>query len=80
MESMSNNNYGSGYINQPSGIAIDPEGYVFIGEYYSTSSRLQIFSPQCILVKTIYNGAGVKLDKDGFIYVCDYNNQHIARY
>ena len=40
--------YGNGYLKQPSGIAIDSEGYVFVSEYNSTSSRLQIFSPQCV--------------------------------
>ena len=75
--------YGSGYLNSPSGVAIDPEGYVFVSEHYSTSSGLQIFSPQCVFVKTISSfnsAAGVKLDKDGFIYVCDCSNQRIARY
>ena len=75
--------YGSGYLQHPSGIAIGPEGYIFVSENNSTSSRLQIFSPQCVFVKTISSlnsAAGVKLDKDGFIYVCDYSNQRVARY
>ena len=74
--------YGNGSLQHPSGIAIDPEGYVFVSEYNSSSSRLKIFSPQCVLVNTVssfYNCAGVKLNKDGFIYVCDYSNHRVAQ-
>ena len=76
-------NYGSNYLQQPSGIAIDPEGYVFVSEYKSISSRLQIFNPQYNFVTTItgFNYAVcVALDRNGYIYVCDSNNNRVAKY
>ena len=64
--------YGSGYLLNSSGIAIDPEGFVFVSEYKSSSSRLQIFSPQCDLVRTLSSfnyGVGVTLEQ-GWVHLC----------
>ena len=75
--------YGQGQLTHPSGIAIDEEGYSFIGECNSTSSRLQIFDPSHKLVKSLsgFNKAqNVSLSKEGFILVCDRNNCCIQKY
>ena len=70
-------------IKCPAGIAVDPEGYVFVSEYNSTSSRLLVFDPQRQLVNTIQGfnyGVGVVLDKDGYVFVCDYNNSCVKKF
>ena len=75
--------YGQGQLTNPSGIAVDEEGYSFIGEYNSTNSRLQIFDPSHKLVKSLsgFNYAqDVSLSKEGFILVCDHSNCRIQKY
>ena len=75
--------YGQGNVNKPSGIAIDPEGNVFISEYYA-GGRLVIFNSQFQVLNVIsgsfQHGAGVTLDRDGYIYVCDSKSFKIKKY
>ena len=75
--------YGQGQLTRPAGVAVDEEGYSFVVEYNSTNSRLQIFDPSHKLVKSLsgFNYAqDVNLSKEGFIFVCDYNNCRILKY
>ncbi len=72
--------YGSGIIQYPAGIAIDDEGFTFIGEH---SSRLIILNAQHQQVHIIQNFnyvAGVCTDKDGNVFVCDHNNYRVMKY
>ena len=75
--------YGSGTVSSPTGIAIDAQGYIAIGEN-GGSNRLWIFSPDHNLVHTLSNqfrsGIGITCDKDGFFWVADYSNSRIAKY
>ncbi len=74
--------YGS-VLQNPAGIAIDDEGFTFIGEYKSTSSRLIILNAQHQQVHTIQNFypvAGVCNDKDGNVFVCDHSNNRVMKY
>ena len=75
--------YGQGQLSCPAGVAVNEEGYSFVVEYNSTNSRLQIFDPSHKLVKSLsgFNYAqDVNLSKEGFIFVCDYNNCRILKY
>lgn len=73
--------YGSGQLKSPSGVAVDPEGYVFVSEFNGSSSRLCVFDPQYKVldqpIKGFYNAIGVKLAEDGSVYVADSNNNKI---
>ena len=69
----------------PIGIAIDEEGYKFVGESYNGygSSRLSILGPEKNLVHTIraFNQVyGVAMDKDGYVYVCSYGACQVLKY
>ena len=80
--------YGKGFIQSPSGIAIDDEGYTFIGEYYNSNnsyynSRLFIFDAQHQQTQTITSFryvSGVGLDRDGFVYVGDYYSNRVVKF
>ncbi len=75
--------YGSGIIQSPAGIAIDDEGFTFIGEHISTNSRLIILNAQHQVVHTIRPSncaIGVCTDKDGNVFVCDYSNSRVMKY
>ena len=75
--------YGQGNVQNPAGIAIDCEGYVFVSEccygqqqayYYGQQQDLVIFDPQFQVLTTISgSGSGISLDTDGYIYNCGYN-------
>ena len=74
--------YGQGQLTYPAGIAVDEEGYSFVVEYGS-NYRLHIFDPGHELVKTLSgfnNPSHVSMNKDGFIFVCDYSNHRIQKY
>ncbi|XP_064387342.1 E3 ubiquitin-protein ligase TRIM71-like [Halichondria panicea] len=75
--------YGSGIIQSPAGIAINDEGFTFIGEHKSTRSRLIILNSQHQQVHTIQNFnyvLGVCNDKDGNVFVCDHSNKRVMKY
>ena len=75
-------------VKNPSGIAIDEEGYKFIGQYYNSNSsynysRLSILGPENNMVRTIQafrNIYGVAMDKDGYVYICSYNTNQVLKY
>ena len=72
-------------VQNPSDIAIDEEGYKFVGESYSDygSSRLSILGPENNLVHTIqgFNQVfGVAMDKDGYVYVSSYSTNQVLKY
>ena len=55
--------YGSDVIQYPSGIAINPEGYVFISEY--NNDRFFVFDPkhkQVNCVQEFYNPGDISLE------------------
>ncbi|XP_011407248.1 PREDICTED: E3 ubiquitin-protein ligase TRIM71-like [Amphimedon queenslandica] len=76
----------NGYLNYPTGIAIDDEGYIFILSRYSSTNYLNVLSPQRTqvnLISQFHNSStcyGMALDKDGHIYVPDYYNRRIMKY
>ena len=71
-------------VQNPIGIAIDEEGYKFIGEYYSNNfSRLSILGPENNQVRTIQafqNIYGVAVDKDGYVYICNYSKSQVLKF
>ena len=76
-----------GYMQSPSGIAIDDEGYVFVMSRHSTSTcYLNVLSPQKAQVNLIsqfhnsYHVYGIALDKDGCVYIADCGNSRIMKY
>ena len=74
--------YGKDIIQYPSGIAIDDEGYTFIGEY--DACRLSVLNAQHQRVRIISSSfkyaTGVCLDPDGFVYACDHSNSRVLKY
>ena len=86
--------YGSGHFVTPIGITVTGEGFLVVAEYnyqqspnyaydYKYSSRLAVFDQNFNHVTTkqdIYQGYGVTCDRDGFIYVCDYQNRRVLKY
>ena len=74
--------YGKGNLTNPSAITIDGDGYSFVVEYNSTSSRLQVFDPDHNLIKTAtgFNySEGVAIGNDGSIWIGDRNNYRILK-
>ena len=69
----------AGSFQNPQGIAIDDEGYIFITAQYSNSSTyylhvLNYDRKQVNLLSGLNNAWGITLDKNGHIYVADYGN------
>ena len=74
--------YGQGQLNQPIGIAIDPDQNIVLIEYFA-SSKIFSLKPQFHEVATFHmqtQSRGVCLDNDGFIYVCDTKNKRVLKY
>uniref|UniRef100_A0A1X7SIM9 SMP-30/Gluconolactonase/LRE-like region domain-containing protein n=1 Tax=Amphimedon queenslandica TaxID=400682 RepID=A0A1X7SIM9_AMPQE len=70
----------AGNFNDPYGIAIDDEGYIFVS---CNNGYLHVLSPdrkQVKLISGLSNPWGVALDKDGYIYVAEYGNKCITKY
>ena len=75
-------------VKTPIGIAIDEEGYKFIGEYSDSNysynySRLSILGPENSMVHTIqaFRGIfGVAMDKDGYVCICSYSTNQVLKY
>ena len=75
--------YGSGVIQYPAGIAINEEGYCFIGEYYGSNDRLFVLDASHKLINTVQMfccAAGVALNREGSVYIADYYNSRATQY
>ena len=73
----------AGNFNNPQGIAIDDEGYIFVSVYNGRTYYLHVLSPdgkQVKLISGLSDPEGVALDKDGYIYVADHRNNRITKY
>ncbi|XP_011405731.1 PREDICTED: E3 ubiquitin-protein ligase TRIM71-like [Amphimedon queenslandica] len=72
----------AGNFNDPDGIAIDDEGYIFVSVYNNGTSYLNALCPDRKQVKliSVSNPYGIALDKDGYIYVTDCNDKRITKY
>ena len=74
--------YGENLGYGPSGIAIDLEGYIFVGEWRS-HGNVVVFSPQHQVLSRITGcnyPAGITMDKDQNLYVSDCSNNQINKY
>ena len=73
----------AGSFQNPQGIAIDDEGYIFITAYYSRTYYLHVLNydrKQVNLLSGLSDPWGIILDKDGHIYVADTSNYRIMKY
>ena len=75
--------YGNNALKNPTGIAIDEEGYSIVTDYYNSNtsycySHFHVFDPEHKKVHSVQNfkrAYGVALDKDGCIYIADHDNR-----
>ncbi len=71
--------YGSGHFTRPRGIAVTADGLSVVTEnqvvIFNTSNHSRVATLQ-----DIHQGHGATCDRDGFIYVCDYQNKRIVKY
>ena len=82
------NGSGEGQFNQPSGIAVDNSGYVYVAD--SGNHRIQKFMGSGVLATkwgSYGNGdsqfgypSGIAADNAGFIYVVEYSNNRIQKF
>ena len=76
--------YGSGQLNNASGVAVDPEGYIFVSEHNGASSRLRVFDAAYQVQESTIKGfnylAGIKFNKDGSIFVADRNGGKVQKF
>ncbi len=74
--------YGSGQFTNPIGIAVTADGFSTVVEY--SYSKVLIFNTsdhsRVATLQDINQGFGATCDRDGYIYVCDYQNQRIVKY
>ena len=73
----------AGSFQNPQGIAIDDEGYIFVTARYSSTFYLHVLNydrKQVNLLSGLNNAWGITLDKDGHIYVADTSNYRIMKY
>ena len=82
-------NYGSGpgQLNKPLGITIDTAatGLVYVSEW--GNNRISVFTSDGVFVSRFGRGGsnidqfyGLTFDKDGFLYVCNFNNSQLVVY
>ncbi len=73
--------YGSGQFTNPIGIAVTADGFSTVVENYS---KVLIFNTsdhsRVATLRDICRGYGATCDRDGYIYVCDYQNRRIVKY
>ena len=71
-------------VSRPAGIAIDVEGHTVVGEYYNSGySRIAILNSSHQLIRHVqsfYYAAGVAIDKEGSVYVCNFNQFQVYKY
>ena len=68
----------AGSFQYPQGIAIDDEGYIFI--QLNIAALTNYDRKQVNLLLGLNNPWGITLDKNGYIYVADYSDNHIMKY
>ena len=81
---------GPGQLNSPNGITIDTAatGLVYVSEY--GNNRISVFTSDGVFVSSFGSKGcnidqfnypyGLAFDKDGFLYVCDWNNYRLVVY
>ena len=78
---------GPGNFNKPVGITIDTAatGLVYVSEY--GNNRISVFTRDDVFVSRFGRGGsnidqfyGLTFDKDGFLYVCNFNNSQLVVY
>ena len=78
--------YGSGQVTNPIGMAVTADGFSVVAEYQQLqyNSKVLIFNTsnysRVATLQDIRRGYGATCDRDGYIYVCDYQNQRIVKY
>ena len=72
---------GSGQLNRPAGVCVS-DGFVYVSEYGNV--RVSVFDRKGRFVHLFDTGGGwfsylsaVRVDKDGFLYICDYNKNTV---
>ncbi len=73
--------YGSGQLSYPTGIAVTADGFSTVADYFL---KILIFNTsnysRVATLQDIRRGYGATCDRDGYIYVCDYQNRRIVKY
>ena len=84
--------YGSGHFSNPIRITVTGEGFSVVAEsnHQLSSNYPRKYSSRLVMYDQNFNrvtskqdinqGRGVTCDRDGFIYVCDYQNRRVLKY
>jgi hypothetical protein len=74
-----------GYIYDPTSIAIDQYGYIYIIDNPS-ASRIQVFDKNGVFQRwwdgnpTFFNALGIAISNDDYVYICDFGNLEIRKF
>ena len=78
---------GGGELNLPSSVSIDSDDIVYVTEYYINNHRVSMFTSEGQFLRSFgtkgegpgqfYCPAGIVVDRDGLVYVCDTDNNRI---